>query len=462
MVPPLLAGRGMAGRSITIKHAEGITAVRPWPCRRTGNRGSFVNTMQSRATRGVLGAALLALSGFSANAHAAAVFQNDAGSRGDAGDVMQMAVPITPGYHTASLSPAGDLVDWYKIHLTKGDKLRLRLSDYSTLDRKTVAMRLLSPAGDAHVLEPEGLMLAANAYSGHIPTLIAHETGTWYLKAEAIRDGVLPGDYGFRLDVTPGHGTVINTRNQAWIVLEMHAAQPTEVLLQGRMQGQRSWDQAYWGTLATERELDGQSPGGFGVGVRGGGQGTSTTATAAGLENFDVFGPALATAELDGSMLSSWSPMGVIQGYVRFVVALSQDDPWLNLAVWADQPITIATTQGSDKLVWSEANSGAEDALVTPLVSQIGSRVLNAQLDEGFRGTFDGSAAESAAAYTPDGASIPLHPSCQCVVFRPSRYLGWTQDAWPGSWRFELGETLSGPYRTPYLAGVLVDYPGLF
>ncbi len=395
-------------------------------------------------------------------AHAAAVFQNDARSGGDAGDVMEQAVPITPGYYNAQLSPAGDLVDWYQIPLTRGDKVQLQLSDYNLLGLKSVHMMLMSPAGDAITLEPEGLMVAGTSYAGKAAELIVHETGTWYLKAQPVRDGVNPGDYGFRLTVTPGYGTVINTRNQSWIVLELHAPQPTRLMLQGRMHGHRAWDRAYWGTIAVERELVGRNPDGFGVGVRGGGQGTSMTATPLGLQGFDVIGPALDRTELEGTTLTAFGQHGVVQGYVRYIVALNQDDPWLSLGVWADQPITMLQTQGKDNVRWTEANSGADDAIVTPLVSQVGERSLHINLGAGFRGSFIPGNASDASVWRPDGSEAPLHSSCECITFRPAKYMGYTEDAVAGTWRFDLGESLSGPYRSPYLVGVRVQYPGLF
>ena len=416
--------------------------------------------LHARAAQ-VLSIALLSL-GFATSAQAVALFQNDAGSGGDAGDTIDQATPVTTGYHSAQLSTAGDLFDWYQLPLTKGDKLRVHLSDYGQLGLRTVVMKLLSPAGQAIELEPEGVLLAGNAYNGKIAEVVVHETGTWYLKAEPIRDGAPLGDYGFRVTVSPGFGTVINTRNQSWNVLELHASQPTQLLLQGRLQGSLNWDQPYWGTLSTERELDGQKPGGFGVGVRGGGRGTSTTVTPIGLEGFDVIGPLVGDVELTGSMLTAWSNQGTVQGYVRYIVALSQDDPWLSLGVWTDRPVTWLSTQGNDNVAWSESNSGADTAVVTPVVSQIGERSLDINLGTGFRGNFDIGNAASATAYRPDGSQASLHPSCDCISFRPSKYLGYTEDSLPGTWRFELGESLSGPSRSPYLVGVRVRYPGLF
>lgn len=395
-------------------------------------------------------------------AQAVGPFQNDARSGGDAGDLMAQAVPIAPGYYNAQLTPAGDVVDWYKLPLTAGDKLKLQLSDYNLLGRKTVVMTLLSPAGDAIQLEPEGLMLAGSSYAGKAAEVIVHETGTWYLKAEPVRDGLVPGDYGFRVTVTPGYGTVINTRQQSWIVLELYAPQPTQLKLQGRLHGHRAWDQAYWGTISVERELVNRNPTGFGVGVRGGGQGTSFTVTPLGLQREDVIGDTLMQTELEGTTLSAMGDHGVVQGYVRYIVALNQDDPWLSLAVWADQPITMLHTQGKDNVVWSEANSGADQAIVTPLVSQVGARTLNIDLGSGFRGSFVPGNASGAAVWRPDGSEAPRHYSCDCITFRPSKYMGYTEDALPGIWRFDLGESLSGPYRSPYLVGVRIRTPGLF
>lgn len=418
--------------------------------------------IQLRAA-GMLSSALLGLSlGFSLPAQAVGIGQSDAGSGGDAGDIMRDAVPVTTGYHSAQLSPAADPVDWYKMQLTKGDKLRIQLSDYNALGLKSVVMKVLSPAGQAIELEPEGLMLAGSAYLGKAAELIVHETGTWYFRAEPFRDGAASGAYGFRVAVTPGFGTVINTRNQSWIVLEMHADQPTEVFLQGRMQGTMYWDQPYWGTMSTERELDGQAPSGFGYVVRGSGRGTSTTLSPLGIEEVDVIGPALGTFELTGTTHMGWTQLGTAQGYVRYIVALGQDDPWLSLGVWTDQPVTMMHTMGNDNVAWSETNSGADLALVTPGVSVIGERELEIDLGSGFRGSFVPGNAQSGAAYRPDGSQAPLHASCDCITFRPSKYMGYTEDALPGDWRFELGQSLSGPNRSTYLTGVRVQYPGLF
>lgn len=411
----------------------------------------------------LLSAALIGISlAASLPAQAVGVFQNDAGSSGDAGDIMQQALAITQGYHTAELAVTGDPVDWYQIPLNKGDKLRVQLSDYSVLGLKSVVMQLLSPAGQAITLEPEGLMAAGSSYSGKVAEIIVHETGTWYLKAEPVRDGVTPGDYAFRLTVTPGFGTVINTRNQSWIVLELYADEPTELLLQARMHGSLNWDRAYWGTMSTERELDGRNPDGFGFNVIGSGRGTSTSVTPLGVEGFDVISPVIEDIEISGSTNASWSRQSGVQGYVRYIVALSQDDPWISLGVWADRPVTWLHSQGNDNVEWSESSSGADFALVTPGVSMIGERELQIDLGTGFRGNFSLGNAQSAAAYRPDGSLAPLHASCDCVSFRPSKYLGFTQDSLPGTWRFELGESLSGPYRSPYLVGVRVMYPGLF
>ena len=128
----------------------------------------------------VLSIALLSL-GFATSAQAVALFQNDAGSGGDAGDTIDQATPVTAGYHSAQLSTAGDLFDWYQLPLTKGDKLRVHLSDYGQLGLRTVVMKLLSPAGQAIELEPEGVLLAGNAYNGKIAEVVVHETGTWSL-----------------------------------------------------------------------------------------------------------------------------------------------------------------------------------------------------------------------------------------------------------------------------------------
>lgn len=376
---------------------------------------------------------------------------DDAGSGGDAGDRLELALPVRPGTFAGRLHLAIDGRDAYAFEGRAGDWVTFGIGGSQFVVAELYGPGAPTASGEA--------LPHAYVLRGDTRTFLLPADGTWYF---LVRGTPAFGTTQIRYEVAfgferPATGVIGATGGAAWTVHEFRWDEPARVLLDARLpvgDTAARTDALTMLAIFHGRLEPGIGEFHLGMAVYGSGAGQQVVAGPV-RTSLGVPPGALALRLTEGGGFVGFDPapvVGPVAGWVRMVLFHTPGErPTATFS--ANVSVAHASATGTEGLVrWDEAAAESGVQLVAPGASLVGPRDLDLAVDGPVYGLFT-PMAHGGEVRHPDGGSRFLNLFDSAFLVAPP----------DGTWRFHLDDTAgAGPLASSnYLAALRVPPLGL-